>query len=484
LSYVLAVDLGTSGCKVALVDPEGRALAKAARKYEVVCPDAVSAEQDPLTWWSAFCEATREVLSWGFDPANVAALAISGQAPVVVPVDETGSPLHNALLWMDRRAARQAEKLTHVLGGRPDPSSALAKMLWFEEERPSIFERTAKFLQASDFLAFRLTGRFATDKFTAMTAFFDPVKWAWPDFMEELGILDKLPEVLEPGSAVGNVSAEAAKETGLSEGTLVVAGSIDAYLAVLGSGALDPGSACDVTGTSTCLMVTHSEFVVDPKGRVFCAPHFLDGLTIVSGVMSTTGASLEWFTRLLGRGGLDELTSEASNVPAGADGLIFLPYLAGERSPIWDPLARGALVGLTLGHGRGHVFRALLEGCALGLRHVLEAVEEIGVSVRELRACGGGSRNDLWCQIKADVTGKPILAVEEAEASLMGAAMLASVGGGLHRGLREAASSMVRVARAFYPRSELREAYDRLFELYKRSYQGLKDVFRGLTSVS
>ena len=493
LTSVLAVDIGTSGCKLALIDPHGKILAKTLTRYKVIRPDPICAEQDPLTWWKAFKQGLSKLLRISKEnPSKIRAIGISGQSPVIFPVDANGEPLYNALLWMDRRALSQAKKLAKIFGIREDPSNSLAKILWFKEEKPQVFDKAFKFLQASDYLAFKLTGRFVTDKFTAMTSFFNPSDWKYPKQVEELGIpVEKFPSVLEPGSPIGYVSKQISKEAGLSESTLVVAGSIDAYLAVLGSGAIKPGSACDITGTSTCLMITSSKAVSDPKDRIFCTSHFLKDLFIVSGILSTTGGSINWFLEEFGSNEILEasktggdpfelLISRASGIPPGAEGLIFLPYLAGERSPIWDPFAKGAIIGLTLKHGKGHVIRAILEGCAFGLRHVLETAEELGVQVDEIRACGGASKSDLLCQIKADVVGKPILTLQEPDASLTGAAILAFVGGGIYKDLREAAESIVKVKRIFAPKDELRGKYDPLFRLYKRSYDVLKDILHSL----
>ncbi|RLG40294.1 MAG: hypothetical protein DRO05_06760, partial [Thermoproteota archaeon] len=442
------------------------------------------------TWWEAFKGGLSRLIA-SKDPGEIVAVGISGQSPVILPVDSRGYVLHNALLWMDRRAVSQAKKLTEIFGIREDPSNALAKILWFKDEMPHLFAKTYKFLQASDYIAFRLTGKFVTDKFTAMTAFFNPHEWKWPKEVEDMGILEKLPEVVEPGSPIGNVSRSASKEIGLSEDTMVTAGSIDAYLAVLGSGAIKPGSACDISGTSTCLMITSSKPIHDPKERIFCTPHFLKDLFIISGLLSTTGASISWFLEEFGREEMleasesgedpfDLLVSRASEVSPGAEGLIFLPYLAGERSPIWDPFAKGAIIGLTLKHGKGHVVRAILEGCAFGLRHVLETAEELGVHVKEIRACGGASKSDLLCQIKANVVGKPVLTLREPDASLIGAAILAFVGSGIYREVVEAINSIVKVRKVFAPEEEFRKIYNHLFCLYKQSYEALKDILHNL----
>jgi len=490
LTCVLAVDIGTSGCKLALVDPYGRVTAKTAVRYEVIRPNSICAEQNPHTWWEAFKEGLSTLIA-SKDSDEIVAVGISGQSPVILPVDSRGDVLHNALLWMDRRAVSQAKKLAEIFGIREDPSNALAKILWFRDEMPHLFAKTYKFLQASDYIAFRLTGTCVTDKFTAMTAFFNPHEWKWPKEVEDMGIMEKLPEVVEPGSPIGHVSRSASKEIGLREDTIVTAGSIDAYLALLGSGAVKPGSACDISGTSTCLMITSSKPVHDPKERVFCTPHFLNDLFIVSGVLSTTGASISWFLEEFGREEMlkaseigedpfNLLISRASKVPQGAEGLIFLPYLAGERSPIWDPFAKGAIIGLTLKHGKGHVIRAILEGCAFGLRHVLETAEELGANVKEIRTCGGASKSDLLCQIKANVIGKPILTLSEPDASLIGAAILAFIGSGIYKKVLEAIDSIVKVKKVFIPEEESRRVYDHLFHLYKRSYDVLKEILHSL----
>ncbi|RLG46509.1 MAG: hypothetical protein DRN92_05125 [Thermoproteota archaeon] len=493
LTYVLAVDVGTSRCKVALVDPHGKVLAKTLEGYEVLRPDSICAEQSPLVWWKAFKKGVSELLRISkVDPRKIAAVGISGQSPVVFPIDSKGNPLNNALLWMDRRALPQAKRLARIFGVREDPSNALAKILWFKDEKPWVFNETFKFLQTSDYIAFKLTGKFVTDKFTAMTAFFKLSDWSWASEIEDLGVpIDKFPDVLEPGSPIGPILGQVSREVGLGEDTVVVAGSIDAYLAILGSGAIRSGSACDITGTSTCLMITSSKAIYDPKERIFCTPHFFKDLFIVSGVLSTTGASISWFLEEFGKEEIlkasktgedpfDLLISRASGVQPGSEGLIFLPYLAGERSPIWDPFAKGAIIGLTLKHGKNHIIRAILEGCAFGLRHIIETAEELGVHIDEIRVCGGASKSDLFCQIKANVVGKPVITLQDPDASLVGAAILALVGGGIYKEIKSAVKNVVKIGSIFTPEEGFKGKYDEIFGLYKQSYNVLREILHKL----
>ncbi len=479
---VLSIDIGTSSCKIGLYDSGGKALTKLSKSYPIHIPKPNLAEQDPEDWWKAVCSLIRELIyKRHYDPQNVKAICISSQCPVIFPIDKEGKPLYRALLWMDRRAIDEVKIIEEKIGVKFDSSFPIPKILWFKRHLPEVYAKTFKFLQPLDYIIFKLTGKIVTDYFTASTAGFNlETKRYAEDALASLNIDSSLlPEPLKPGEIVGSLSDEASKILGLNKDTLVVMGSIDAYLAVLGCGCIKPGVACEIAGTSTCIMVAHDRKIVDPKGRVFCSKHFVDGLWIVSAIMATTGACVEWFRKNVLEGVLEisEMFKGVEEVEAGSLGLIFLPYLSGERSPIWDPRARGILFGLTLKHNRKHILRAILEGCAYAIRHNVDVLRELGVNISELRVCGGGAKNELWNQIKADVLGINVYKMYELDASLLGASILAFTALEQYNSLIEACNKMVKADKCYVPNVKNHEIYNRLYKIYCEIYPRIKDLF-------
>jgi xylulokinase len=480
---ILGVDIGTEGCKAILFNVKGESLARAYRPYGIRVPEPSWAEQNPHWWWNAVRKSVSAVLrKKSVNRDQIACIGVTGQSPVLVPVDRHGDPLMNALIWMDRRAIKQAEEIADTTSVADDASMTLPKILWVKEQRPQIFLKTHKFLQTTDFVQFKLTGKFVTDWFDASTFHFDVSKGRWPQkLLNDLEIpVEKLPDVSPPTEIIGSVTDRAARETGLRKGTPVVTGGIDAYMSVVGVNALAVGSACEITGSSTCLMVPFGHMVSDPKGRVHCEKFpLLPSFWITWGTMSTTGASLRWFRDNFGRPGESyrDMDTEAEEISPGSDGLIFLPYLMGERSPIWDTNARGVFLGFSLNHSRKQFIRAVLEGCAFGIRHNLETIEDLGVDVDEIRSCGGAARSRVFGQIKADVTGKSIIIPREIEAPALGAAIAAAVGIKIYPNLKAAAKNMVQTRGRIYPQRTLKEKYDRYFRMYKDAYLHLKRYF-------
>jgi len=487
---LLGIDVGTEGCRAIVFNEKGESLARSYREYPILIPHASWVEQDPHLWWDKVTEVVSDVVkAIGSGSGQIACVTVTGQSPVLVAVDKFGSPLTNAIVWMDRRAVEQSRTVARIAGLAEDPSMILPKILWIKEKQPQVFRKTYKFLQATDFIIYKITGAFATDWFNAFTCHFSLESRQWPEeIFERLDIpLGKFPEVFRPTEILGATTEEASHKTGLEKGVPVVAGGIDAYMAVIGANALKEGSACEITGSSTCLMVPSRRRIENRKGRIGSAIFpLLPDLWITWAVMSSTGASLRWFRD--GFGYPDEsytdLDMEAEKVSAGADGLVFLPYMMGERSPIWSSTARGVLVGLSLHHTRNHMIRAILEGCAFGIRHNLEIIEESGCRVDEIRSCGGAARSPIFGQIKADITGKPIVIPREIEAPALGAAIAGSVGVGIHKDIKEAAENMVQVRKRINPREVFRSRYDLSFRMYKDVYSHLKEYFDRYYSAS
>lgn len=480
---VLGVDIGTEGCKVILFNLKGESLARAYHTYRIDVPQPSWAEQNALLWWNGVKKSISTVLSKkGVDREQIVCVGVTGQSPVLVPVDKHGNPLMNALIWMDRRAIKQAHEIENIVGVADDASMNLPKALWLKEERPGIFLRTHKLLQTTDFIELKLTGKFVTDWLDASMFHYSVSRRRWPEqLLNQLKIpVEKLPEVSPPVEIVGTVTERAARETGLKKGTPVAAAGIDAYMAMVGVNALAVNSVCEITGSSTCFMVPSHRRIYDPRGRVHCEKFpLLPNIWITWGMMSTTGASLRWFRDNFGfpKESYKNMDAEAEKVSPGSDGLIFLPYLMGERSPVWDANARGVFVGFSLNHSRSQFIRAILEGCALGIRHNLETIEKLGAQIHEIRSCGGAAASKVFNQIKADVTGKPIIVPKEIEAPAMGAAIAATVGVKIYPNLKTGAENMVHIRCRIEPQRTLSRKYGVCFRKYTEAYLHLKEYF-------
>jgi len=391
---------------------------------------------------------------------------------------------------MDRRAVEEAAELTKIVGKPVDPYVLEAKLLWMKRHEPKILKETHKILNAYCFVSFRLTGR-------ATVGMIKEGYYPWwstpywnPDHLEILGVpLNKLPEPIEIGMEIGYVTEQASKETGLSTDCLVVQGLTDFWHDIIGAGIVRKGRALDHGGTSQGFDLCWDSPIEDPEGRIMTTKHVVKDAWNISGIMSTTGALLRWFRDNfgekevmraceLGKDPYDLLCELASKAPPGSDGLIVLPYFAGERSPVWNPLARGVAFGLTLSHKKHHFVRAILEATAYGLNHIKEIIEGLGGKVQELRSVGGQSRSSLWCQIKADVLNVPVarLAIEATEP--LGEAITAGVGVGYFSSLEEGSDAVVKITEVFYPIEENARIYKGYYDVYKRLYPALKELFR------
>jgi xylulokinase len=469
---VLALDLGTGRLKAGIVDLEGAVRAWAIGPYDTVA-DGDRTEQDPADWWDVLVAEMRRLRIADPD-VEIVAVAVVGQGPTCVPVDPIGVPTRRAITWLDRRAARETAELAEALGVRPWLLGILPAALWVERHEPAVAARTAFYLAAWEWLAQLLTGIAAA---TASAGQLVPD----PSIAERLGApAAKLPPVVEAGSIVGGLTPEAAEALGLVAGTPVVAGLNDAYASFLGAGLRDPGDAIDTGGRSGGFAVYADHEPGVPGAWIAPAP--LPGRWLVGGAMAATGQALDWLRIdvLGGEASIEALIDEAARVEAAAGGLVFLPYLAGERSPIWDPDARGAFVGLTLGHGRGHLVRAVLEAAAYAIRDVAEPIRGSGVPIAELRVCGGQARSSVWNRIKADVLGVPVAVPEVPDAAMLGAAVLGAVGIGAYASVEAAMARMVRIAERVVPDPATAARYDRAFSVYRSLYPALRPAMHTL----
>lgn len=498
--YLLGIDIGTSACKVAVFDREGNVVRAGAGDYAVYYPQPGWAEQDPDEWWRVICRTVRNVLADGVIlPGQIAGVSIDGQSWSAIAIDKEGNVLTRTPIWMDTRAQSicdrlnreiGADRIFEVSGNSLQPSYTTAKVLWYKENLPEVYGRIYKILQSNSFIAYRLTGEISQDISQGYGLhFFDMKKGTWDeDMCREMGLpIDFFPEIVPCDHIVGTVTAAAAEQIGLLAGTPVVAGGLDACCGTLGAGVIHPGETQEQGGQAGGMSICMDTYKADP--RLILGYHVVPGLWLLQGGTTGGGGVMRWFEHefadyersiqeVKGVSSLNQLNVIAEKVPAGCEGLIFLPYMAGERSPIWNPAAKGVFYGLDFSKTKGHMVRACMEGVALSLRHNLETAKEAGAEVNVLRAMGGSANSRLWTQIKADMTGKPIIVPSSDTATTLGAAMLAGVAVGIYKDYEEAVSLTVKETRRHEPDSEKKEIYDLVYSRYIELYDSLKGMMK------
>lgn len=496
---LLGIDVGTSACKAAAFGSDGTVLAQAEQAYPVLYPRPGWAEQDPNAWWEAACRAIGAVLAQGVAPEEVCGVGVDGQSWSAVAVDGGGKVLCNTPIWMDTRAAALcaqmertagADRLFRTSGNPVQPMYTMPKVLWYAQNRPFVYRSAAKILQSNGFLVFRLTGAATQDPSQGYGwNCYDMEKGCWrPELCRELGVdPGLLPEIVPCHRIAGGVTAQAAAQTGLLEGTPVAAGALDAACGTLGAGVIHPGQTQEQGGQAGGMSICADRCT--PDRRLILSAHAVPGLWLLQGGTVGGGGALRWFEQEFGaaeresarRNGTNafrELDALAARVPAGSEGLLFLPYLAGERSPIWDADAKGVFYGVQFSKTRGHFARAVLEGVAYSLRHNLEVAKQAGADVETMYSVGGAAGSRLWTQIKADVTGRRIVVPSADTATALGAALLAGVGTGLYRDFAEAVGRTVRVRREHLPAPENRSVYEAGYARYRALYERLKTMMK------
>ena len=507
-AYVMAHDLGTTGNKATLYDREGTLVGSAYEPYHTWYPHAGWAEQDAEEWWRAVCTSSHRLLDACDVPGReIACICFSGQMMGCVPLDRDGRALRAAIIWADQRAVEQqrwlAERVSpaevyRITGHRLSPSYSLCKLLWLRENDPQVYHVAHKFTHAKDAIVARLTGSFVTDLSDASGMnLLDLEHGCWSQRILEAAKIEPsvLPELHRSTDVVGEVRATVAEEVGVPAGTPVVIGGGDGPCAAAGAGVVSPGSAYNYIGSSSWIAMASERPILDPQQRTFTFAHIVPNMFMPTGTMQAAGASYQWArdqlcpvetlaAQALGVSPYELMNAEAERSPLGANGLLFLPYLMGERSPRWNPRARGAFIGLTMRHTRSDLLRAVLEGVTMNLRVILDALREQGALVDAMRAIGGGARGRFWMQIMANVYGIPVqrLALLE-EATSMGAAIAGGVGVGLYPGFEAMANVMNRVAEAIRPDPEAQAAYERLFPVFEEAYRALVPLFERIAEV-
>ncbi|MCB0046719.1 MAG: xylulokinase [Caldilineaceae bacterium] len=490
-TYILAHDLGTTGNKAALFDEAGRQVGSAFAGYPTAYPHPNWAEQEPDDWWQAVCVTTRQLLAeTGVAPSAIAAVGFSGQMMGCVALGADGAPLRSCIIWADQRAQEEGaflvercgeDAIYNTCGHLPSPAYSAPKILWLRNHQPEIYAQAVCFLQPKDYIAYRLTGNLVTDYSDASgTLLFNLATRDWEaDFLARLDIpVEKLPALHPSNAVVGQVTATAADATGLAPGTPVVIGAGDGSAAGVGAGVIDAGDAYCNIGSSAWVSIAADAPLPDPLHRTITFHHAHPERYAPMGVMQAAGGARQWTWNLLAQDALD-LDAAAAAVAPGSDNLLFLPYFIGERSPYWNPLARGALVGLTMNHGKAEIARATLEGVAFNLGLIVNALREQAPAMRAMRFIGGGSRGPLWRQILADIFQMPVQTLAlQGDATSWGAAVTAGVGVGLYDW--SIATESAAIIAAAEPNPATMARYAELLDLYAATYRALEPIYARL----
>jgi xylulokinase len=499
---LLGLDAGTTSVKAALFDEAGNLLGIGREEYQLSTPSAEGAELDAEIYWQASVKAMRlAVAQSGVDPRQIRAIAVSSQGETTITLDGQGKPLRPALVWLDNRSAPQAERLAakfdagkvYATTGVPEiiPTWSACKIQWMRENEPEVFKRARKFLLVKDYLIYRLTGEYTSEGAIACTSLLYDIRrhaW-WDEMLDTVGIFpDQLPAITRPGEVVGRLSPAAAEELGLGQHIVVIPAGMDQAAGAVGAGSISPDIISETTGAAMAIQVTTPYPEMKSPVRIPLCVHNLPGLYLYVPNLPTGGMTFKWFrdsfgeaeveaARASGEDAYDLLTALAARVAPGSDGLVMLPHLMGAFSPEENPAARGVFSGFTLRHNRGHFVRAILEGVAFNLRHILEALSEAGLHFAEIRSSGGGARSRLWNQIKADVCGLPIVTLANEEAALLGNVILAAVACGIYTSAAEACAQMVAIHERIQP-GEAQAAYEKAYRRYVDLTTSLGPYFR------
>ncbi len=494
MCYFLGIDASTTATKALLIDEIGKVVAVASHEYPIKTPRPLWSEQHPDLWWQGTQKSIKEVLAAsGVDGADVQCLGLTGQMHGLVILDRDGDVLRSAILWNDQRTGAECDEIRNILGkehliqitGNDALTGFTApKILWVKNHEPQIYSQVHHILLPKDYVRYKLTGEYASDRAGGSgTILFDLERRDWsPEVLEALGINPGwLPPTFEGTEITGEISPQAADATGLKAGTPVVGGGGDQAAQAVGVGAVEAGIVALTLGTSGVIFASTDEPIIEPDGRLHAFCHSIPRKWHLMGVMLSAAGSLRWFRDTLVPGmDFGELVEEAADIPPGSEGLLFLPYLTGERTPHPDPFARGAFVGLTVRHTRQHITRAVLEGVAFGLRDIFDLMSEAGLpAIKQVRVSGGGAKSGLWRQILADVLGAELVTINAIEGAAYGAALLAATGAGAFPDIESACASEIHITGRTTP-SQAQTAYQGFYPIYRNLYPALKPTFNAL----
>jgi xylulokinase len=498
MNLFLGIDVSTTGSKALLINHDGDVVSSATTGHALSTPRPLWSEQEPKDWWEAVAKSVRQALALaGVSGEDVSAIGLTGQMHGLVLLDENKETLRPAILWNDQRCADECDeiralvgrkRLIQITGNEALTGFTAPKIVWVKNHEPEIFARTRHVLLPKDYIRFKLTGQLAMDKADGSgTILFDLKSRDWSrDVLSALGIpVEWLPQTFEGPQVTGEVNAQAAEATGLKAGTPVVAGGGDQAAGAVGVGAVQPGIVGLTLGTSGVVFASTESSLIEPEGRLHAFCHAVPNRWHLMGVMLSAAGSLQWYRDTLApQTSFDDLMAEAAETPAGSEGLIFLPYLSGERTPYPDPLARGAWVGLTIRHKRGHLTRAILEGVAFGLKDGFALIQGAGLgAIQQVRVSGGGAKSRLWKQILADVLGVELVTINTTEGAAYGAAILAGAGIGAWPDAETACRNLIKIVERVSPDEKRESLYKSLHEQYVNLYPALKPSFNNLASI-
>jgi len=520
MAYLLGLDVGTTGAKALLTDASGEVPAAATAEYPIFTPQPLWSEQDPADWWRGSQAALRAVVAQaGIDTSAIAGLGLTGQMHGSVFLDAQGAVIRPALLWNDQRTAAECAEITYRVGetrlseiaGNPALTGFQApKILWLRNHEPEQYARVRRVLLPKDYIRYLLSGDFATDASDAAgTLLLDLHTRDWSDeILERLHLpRDWFPQVYEGPEITGHLLPDVAAMLGLPAGLPIIAGGGDNAAAAVGTGVIREGMLSSSLGTSGVLFAHCDNLTLDPRGRLHTFCHAVPGKYHLMGVTLAAGGSFRWLRDLLGVSaigsqlaaivgsmpeagpqsgapGFDELTAEAAQVPPGAEGLLFLPYLSGERTPHMDPLARGGFIGLTMRHKRAHLVRAIMEGVVYSLRDSLEIMRELGIPTNQIHVTGGGGRSPLWRQMQADIYGTAVAVPAVEEGPAYGAALLAGVGTGIFADVAAACDTAVKTLTHTSPDATRQSYYDACYQTYHGLYATLRETMHKLNALA
>ncbi len=498
MPYLLGIDVSTTGVKALIIDQKGTVIGSGSTEHATSTPKPLWSEQDPDDWWKGTLNSIKIALrETKVSGADIAAVGLTGHMHGLTLLDAAGKVLRPAILWNDQRTGPQCDEIRKRLGKKHliqlTGNDALAgftapKILWVQENEPDIYKKAAHILLPKDYVRYMLTKGFAVDRADgAGTILFDIKTRDWsPEMLKALNIPPEwLPKTFEGSEVTGTVTKEAAAQTGLKEGTPVVGGGGDQAAQAVGVGAVASGIIALTLGTSGVVFASTDQPFVEPEGRLHAFCHSVPGRWHLMGVMLSAAGSLRWYRDTFVPGGnYDDLLAPAAKIPAGCEGLLFLPYLTGERTPYPDPLARGAFVGLTVRHSMPHITRAVLEGVAFGLRDSFELIKSAGLAkIKQVRVSGGGAKSPLWRQILADTLQTELVTVNTTEGAAYGAALLAGVGAKVWKDVDSACQATIQITGSTQPQAKGVAKYDDIYRLYSQMYPALKDLSHSLADI-
>ncbi|MHA1188148.1 MAG: xylulokinase, partial [Candidatus Heimdallarchaeota archaeon] len=496
--FLLSIDIGTTGGRTIIFNTKGKIIESAYEEYPSFYPTPTSVEQNASDWWTVTKNNISSVLRKSkINPSDIVSVSVTNQRETIVAVDESGNPLSRAIVWQDRRTIEEcdeikekigSEKIYEITGLTVDPYFSAPKILWIKKHWSKAFKDAHKFLLVHDFIQMKLTGEFITDFTNASrTMLFDINTLSWSDYiLNKLDIpIEKLPRPMQSGTKIGGLTKKASQELGLPEGLPIVAGGGDQQCAAIGVGVTKKGRVKATTGTGTFLLAYLDESQRDPKRRVLCSCHTVPGKYVFEASIFTTGSVLRWFrdnfsaaekslAPTLNLDTYDLLGMQAENISPGSEGVMVIPHFTGAGAPYWDPNAKGIIFGLSLGHSRKHIIRAIMEATCYEIKTNLQVLKELGTDTKELRITGGASRNSTWNQIEADICKIPVIKGQVEEATALGAAILAGVGAGVYKNIEAAAEEMVIIDEQKEPIKKNSVIYDKYYAIYNQLYETIK----------